>query len=36
MTVTHDAPYGSLAGKSIGLEPAFGFAFDTALLLRVP
>lgn len=36
LTVTHDAPYGSLVGKSVGLEPSFGFAFDTALLSRLP
>lgn len=29
--VTHDAPYGGVAGKVVGLEPATGFSFDTPL-----
>jgi ELWxxDGT repeat protein len=29
--VTHDAPYGGVAGKVVGLEPATGFGFDTLL-----
>ena len=31
LVVTHDAPYGGLAGKVVSLEPATGFAFDTPL-----
>jgi Calx-beta domain-containing protein len=31
ITITHDAPYGALAGKAVALEPATGFAFDTPL-----
>ena len=30
-TVTHDGPYGGLAGKAVALEPASGFSFDTPL-----
>jgi len=33
-TVTHDGGYGDLVGKSVALEPATGFAFDTTLVLR--
>ena len=33
-TVTHDGPYGALAGKAVALEPATGFSFDTLLLYR--
>jgi hypothetical protein len=29
--VTHPAPYGTLAGKAVALEPATGFTFDTPL-----
>ena len=32
--VTHDAPYGAVAGKVVGLEPATGFSFDTRLTSR--
>jgi hypothetical protein len=32
--VTHDAPYGGVAGKVVGLEPATGFHFDTLLTSR--
>jgi hypothetical protein len=31
VTIAHDGRYGDLAGKGIGLEPATGFSFDTAL-----
>ncbi|MET0554349.1 MAG: hypothetical protein ABW221_15000 [Vicinamibacteria bacterium] len=31
VTVTHDGPYGGLAGKAVALEPATGFSFDTPL-----
>jgi Calx-beta domain/Right handed beta helix region len=33
-TVTHDGPYGALAGKAVALEPANGYSFDTPLLYR--
>jgi hypothetical protein len=33
-TVTHDGPYGALAGKAVALEPATGYSFDTPLLPR--
>jgi ELWxxDGT repeat protein len=32
--VTHDAPYGGVAGKAVGLDPATGFNFDTPLTSR--
>jgi len=35
ITLTHDAPYGALAGKAVALEPATGFTFDTPLVPRV-
>ena len=31
ITITHSARYGNLAGKSVALEPATGFSFDTQL-----
>jgi len=31
VTVAHDAPYGALAGKTVALEPATGFSFDSPL-----
>jgi glucose/arabinose dehydrogenase len=31
ITITHDAPYGGLVGKTVALEPATGFSFDTPL-----
>jgi hypothetical protein len=34
VTVAHDAPHGSLAGKAVALEPATGFTFDTEMLPR--
>jgi hypothetical protein len=34
LTVTHDGPYGGLAGKAVALEPATGFSFDTPLEFR--
>jgi ELWxxDGT repeat protein len=34
VTVTHDGPYGALAGKAVALEPATGFSFDTPLTSR--
>ena len=36
VTLSHDAPYGGLAGKTVAIEPASGFAFDTAFLPRLP
>jgi hypothetical protein len=32
--VVHDCGYGGLSGKAVALEPATGFAFDTAMLPR--
>jgi len=29
--LSHDAPYGTLAGKAVALEPATGFTFDTVM-----
>lgn len=34
VTVTHDAPYGALQGKTVALEPATGFSFDSPLQPR--
>ena len=34
LTVAHDGPYGSLAGKAVALEPSTGFSFDSPLLSR--
>ena len=34
LTVAHDAPYGALAGKTVALEPATGFAFDSPMVPR--
>jgi ELWxxDGT repeat protein len=34
VTVSHDGPYGALAGKAVALEPATGFSFDTPLTPR--
>ena len=31
VTVTHDGPYGGLAGKAVALELATGFSFDTPI-----
>jgi hypothetical protein len=33
-TVTHDGPYGGVAGKEVALEPATGYSFDTPLASR--
>jgi hypothetical protein len=35
VTVAHDAPYGALAGKSVALEPATGFSFDSPMSPRI-
>jgi uncharacterized repeat protein (TIGR01451 family) len=32
VTVGHDGPYGALVGKSVAIEPATGFSFDSPLL----
>lgn len=34
ITVGHDARYGDLAGKTVALEPATGFSFDTQMVPR--
>ena len=34
LTVVHDAPYGALAGKTVALEPATGFSFDSPMQPR--
>jgi Calx-beta domain len=34
ITVTHDGPYGALAGKAVALEPATGSSFDSPLEYR--
>jgi glucose/sorbosone dehydrogenase/Calx-beta domain-containing protein len=31
VTLAHDAPYGALSGKTVALEPATGFSFDSPL-----
>ena len=35
VTVAHDGRYGDLAGKTVALEPATGFSFDSPMLPRV-
>jgi hypothetical protein len=34
MTVVHDGRYGDLSGKSVALEIATGFSFDSPMLPR--
>lgn len=34
ITISHDGPYGVLAGKAVAVEPATGFTFDTAMQAR--
>ena len=34
VTVSHDGRYGDLSGKTVALEPATGFSFDTPMLHR--
>jgi hypothetical protein len=34
ITVAHDGRYGDLTGKTVALEPATGFSFDSALEAR--
>jgi hypothetical protein len=31
VTIVHDGAYGALVGKSVALEPATGFSFDSPL-----
>ena len=35
ITVSHNGRYGDLAGKTVALEPATGFSFDTPMVPRV-
>jgi len=35
LTISHDGRYGDLSGKTVALEPATGFSFDTPALPRV-
>jgi hypothetical protein len=35
VTIAHDARYGDLAGKTVALEPATGFSFDSPMLPRI-
>ncbi len=32
--VTHDGRFGDLQGKSVALEPATGFSFDTPMVFK--
>jgi hypothetical protein len=34
ITVTHDAAYGALSGKTVALEPSTGFSFDSPMIPR--
>jgi choice-of-anchor B domain-containing protein len=34
ITISHDAPYAGLVGKTVALEPITGFSFDTPLIYR--
>jgi uncharacterized repeat protein (TIGR01451 family) len=34
ITVSHDGPYGALAGKTVALEPATGFSFDSPMEVK--
>jgi uncharacterized repeat protein (TIGR01451 family) len=34
ITIAHDGRYGDLSGKTVALEPATGFSFDSALEVR--
>jgi uncharacterized repeat protein (TIGR01451 family) len=36
VTIAHDGGYGGLAGKTVALEPATGFSFDSPLVLVAP
>ena len=34
ITIANDAPYGTLAGKAVSLEPSTGFSFDSVMNVR--
>jgi len=34
LTLSHDAPYGTLLGKAVSIESGTGFSFDTPLIPR--
>ena len=34
ITVTHNGPYGALAGKAVSLEPSTGFSFDSPMAAK--
>jgi hypothetical protein len=34
ITISHDGPHGTLAGKAVAIEPATGFSFDTPFEVR--
>jgi uncharacterized repeat protein (TIGR01451 family) len=34
MTISHDGPHGTLAGKTVALEPATGFSFDSPMEVK--
>jgi len=34
ITITHNAAYGALVGKTVALEPTTGFSFDSPMLAR--
>jgi len=36
VTIAHDGRYGDLSGKTVALEPATGFSFDSPALPRLP
>ena len=35
VTVVHNGRYGDLSGKTVALEPATGFSFDSPMIPRV-
>ena len=35
LTIAHDGRYGDLAGKTVALEPATGFSFDSPMVTRL-
>jgi uncharacterized repeat protein (TIGR01451 family) len=35
ITIAHDARYGDLSGKTVALEPATGFSFDSPMVPRI-
>ncbi len=35
LTISHDGRYGDLSGKTVALEPATGFSFDSPMIPRV-